>query len=132
MNPQKNNKIICGGVVAGVVLHASTAFYQSSEGLNAFTLLLMAWSIVPYLVALVMLPMNQPIKSLGFLCSVLVMDVWTYFDVFIFPSKSTAAIGLLFAPLINLIIFGPLGCLVAWFFFERKRNQPNKAARPDR
>lgn len=121
MNPQKINKIIYGGVVAGIALHASTAFYQSSEGPNAFTLLLMAGSMVPYLVALVMLPMNQAIKSVGFLSFVLSMDVWTYFDVFIFPSKSTAAIGLLFAPLINLIIFGPLGCIVAWFFFERKK-----------
>jgi hypothetical protein len=121
MNTNKIKQIIYGGVVTGIALHVSTAFFQSSEGVNAFTLSLMAWSIAPYLVPLVMLPMNQAKKSLGFLTAVLIIDVWTYFDVFIFPSKSTAAIGLLFAPLFNLIIFGPLGCLLAWFFIEKKK-----------
>jgi len=121
MSSKKINQFIYGSVAAGVALHASTAFYQSSEGPNAFTLLLMAWSMVPYLVALLMVPMNHKVKALGFLCAILIIDVWTYFDVFVFPTKSTAAIGLLFAPLTNLIIFGPIGCLIAWFFFERKR-----------
>lgn len=51
----------------------------------------------------------------GSLCAavlVFAIDVWMHLEIFVFPSSSTAALGLLFMPLWNLVLVIPVSYLV--------------------
>ena len=53
----------------------------------------------------------------------LTVDLVTFYDVFIHPTHSTAAIGLLFAPPVNLFVV-PFGLLLGWGLSRLFRSQP--------
>ena len=99
----------------GVCLHIFTVFVNSSEGITSFSLGLMAWSIVPYIICLLILrSVGTPIKATGASLLILIMDAWIYAEVFIIPSSSTAAIGLIFMPFWNMVLVIPIGCFFGW------------------
>jgi len=99
----------------GVCLHIFTAFVNSSERFTSFSLGVMAWSIVPYIICLIILrSVGTPIKALGASLLILIMDAWIYAEVFISPSSSNAAIGLIFMPFWDMVLVIPIGCLFGW------------------
>jgi len=114
-----------GAVIAsfGLLLHAYTAFFNSDVGPDSFTLGLMAWSFLPYLVVLVLLyVLRQPLIPLCAVIPILLLDLVNYYFVFVRPQSSTAAIGLLWMPLWNLVIVMPIGLLVGWLI-QRARTR---------
>lgn len=115
-----------GAVIAsfGLLLHAYTAFFNSDVGPDSFTLGLMAWSSLPYLVAMSLLfVLRRPLIPLCGVIPVLFFDVWNYYYIFVRPQSSTAAIGLLWMPLWNLAIFMPTGLLVGWLIHKAKTSK---------
>jgi hypothetical protein len=95
-------------------LHIYTAG-RAEGGPSAFLVGLFLWSCIPYGISAVLARFTRTeIFALGAAAASLAMDGFTHYSVFIAPKGSTAALGLLFAPLWNLIAVGPIGALVAW------------------
>ena len=105
-------------VAIGMLLHAFISLVKANAsgpaGL-AFSVGLMLWSWLPYLLALLLLLwLRNPVMPLCGILGPFVLDMLVYYEVFIRPTSSTAAIALFFAPLWNLIILEPIGLLVGW------------------
>jgi hypothetical protein len=76
---------------------------------------LLLWSCMPYLIcASLAMVKKEPVFALGGALGTFTFDLYMYYSVFIHPVSSTAALGLLFAPLWNLLLFGPLGAAILW------------------
>jgi len=68
------------------------------------------WAVSPYLVALIiLLRFRNAHATIGALVFPIVVDMAMYHSVFVSPRGSTAGLGMLFAPLWNLVLFVPLG-----------------------
>lgn len=108
----------------GGLLHAYTAVFKSSGGgpgasATLFLAGLFLWSCVPYAVwTAVAVVRRQAAPAVGGAIGTLAFDAYMHYSVFVAPSGSTAALGLLFAPLWNLILFGPLGALFSWLLLH--------------
>ena len=97
------------------IFHVFTAFI-SSEGISSFSLGVLAWSLVPYIICLIILKsVGTPMKVLVASLLVLIVDAWVHVEVFITPAGSTAAVGLAVMPFWNIVIVIPIGCLLGWF-----------------
>jgi hypothetical protein len=102
-------------VVAGIALHTYEFTFATGSGSSSFAIWLLAWSVLPFAVALVLSRLRfGPAKAAGFAWASLLGSVYMHFSVFLQPTASTAALGLLFMPLWNLLLLGPVGLLVAW------------------
>ncbi|HSD37191.1 MAG TPA: hypothetical protein VLC92_06760 [Rhodocyclaceae bacterium] len=98
--------------VAGVALHAYTVLFAVDKGPNRFTLILFACASLPYLLcAFLGLRFKRYQPAFGAALAALVADGWMFHSVFIAPGSSTAALGLLFMPILNLFVIAPLGAL---------------------
>ena len=101
-------------IVAGLGLHVYVSFVDASE-VSPFALGLLAWSALPYVAAFVLaLIAGRAMVGLLATALVLAVDAWTYYEVFLDPTASTAALALLWMPLWNLVLVVPLGAGVAW------------------
>lgn len=99
----------------GVALHLYTMAFKSSNGLNFFLIALFVWSCAPYALAAVLARGTRgQALAVGAAAACLVGDAVMHYEVFVAPKGSTAALGLLFMPLWNLIAIGPFGALLAW------------------
>ena len=115
-------RLLIALVAAGVGLHGYTAVFEAADGVDAFVVGLFAWSCLPYLLCLwVGRRGKSPLPGVLGSGAVLVVDSVFFYSVFVSPQSSTAAIGLLFAPLVNLIAAVPLGMLVG-FLLSRVRS----------
>jgi hypothetical protein len=114
--PPKNIKYVIYAILClGVCLHIFTALVNSTGGITSFSIGELIWSIVPYIICLIILrSVGTPIKALGASLLILIMDAWIYVNVFITPSSSTAAIGLIIMPFWNMVLVIPIGCLLGW------------------
>ncbi|MES2116132.1 MAG: hypothetical protein V4578_13335 [Pseudomonadota bacterium] len=95
-------------LAAGACLHLATALFFG-EGGGAFRVALCAWSLAPYL--LLAQALRRYRGRIGLLAGALLMvlvDAVTFWSVFVAPQSSTAALGLLMAPLVNLVCVAPL------------------------
>ncbi len=102
-------------VTAGVLLHSYELFKAMGTGNNSFAIGLLAWSALPYAVALALAGLRvRPSRAAGFAWASLVGSLYMHYVVFVQPTGSTAALGLLFMPLWNLLLLGPIGLLVVW------------------
>jgi hypothetical protein len=112
--------------MAGVMLHMYTATFRAEGSPSLFLVGLLLWSCAPYGVSLVLLLLaRKPVLAMGYGATSLGFDIYTYVTVFVWPSSSTAALGLLVMPIWNLVLFGPAGAFVAWVIFKiysRKHN----------
>ncbi len=106
-----------------IALHILAPFLQggfssTSDGGSDDVLvavLLLSAPLVPYLICLfVSRKVANPVVVLPPLMLAICVDVTTYIDVFVLSESSTAALGLVVAPLLNLIIALPLGFLMGW------------------
>jgi hypothetical protein len=95
-------------LAAGACLHLVTAL-SLGDGGAAFRAALCALSLTPYL--LQALALRRRGARIGLLAGALLMvlvDAVTFWSVFVAPQSSTAALGLLMAPLVNLFCVAPL------------------------
>lgn len=105
--------------IAGVMLHLYTATFRAEGGLSLFLVGLFLWSCTPYGVLLVLLLLaRKPVLAMGYGATSLGFDIYTYVTVFVWPSSSTAALGLLVMPFWNLVLFGPAGTFIAWLLLR--------------
>ncbi|MEZ5514316.1 MAG: hypothetical protein R3F58_10650 [Steroidobacteraceae bacterium] len=105
--------------VLGALLHINTVVFQAEGELTiagaAFLGGLLLWSLVPYAVwAGLAILKGQPAPAVGASLATFGVDLFWYYSAFVAPQSSTAALGLLFAPMWNLVLFGPLGAAVSW------------------
>ena len=106
----------------GVGLHAYTALFKAEGGFSAFLVGLVVWSCLPYAIAaLVATRGRRPAIALGAALCALVGDVFMHYSVCVAPKGSTAALGLLFMPLWNLLLLAPAGAAVAWALVRWRR-----------
>lgn len=101
---------------AGTLLWALICFGKAEGPVSGFLVGMFAFALVPYafcaLVALV--GKGHPCYALAGSLAALAWDALTYHSVFVSPSSSTATLGLLFAPLGNVLFFVPGGMLAAY------------------
>lgn len=111
-------------IFGGLILHLKTAFWKSSDPFSSFSIGLLVWSLFPYVAIII-----ASRKALyGGLCAgvvVFLFDLFMHLEVFVWPSSSTAALGLLFMPLWNLVLFIPLSFL-AGYFIEKRLKKKNE------
>ena len=106
----------------GVALHAYTALFKAEGGFSTFLVGLVVWSCLPYAVAaLVATRGKRPAIALGAALGALAGDLFMHYSVFVAPKGSTAALGLLFMPLWNLLLLAPAGAVVAWALARWRR-----------
>jgi hypothetical protein len=111
-------------VALGMLLHVYVAFFKSEGGASSFSMGLMVWSWLPYLVsALLFFVVRRTLIPLCGVVLALVIDALNYYSVFIIPQSSTAALGLLWIPLWNLVLFMPAGLLVGWVASKAKEHK---------
>jgi hypothetical protein len=117
---------LLAAAAAGCALSAYTVGFASSGPMGAFHLALFAWTCLPYAVALLMprLRIATRASALGYALAALAGDLFMHYLVFIAPKGSTAALGLLFMPLWNLLLLGPIGALLVWGVNRRQRLDP--------
>ncbi|WP_373988367.1 hypothetical protein [Duganella sp. BuS-21] len=109
-------------LAAGACLHLVTAIFLG-EGNGAFRVALCAWSLAPYLLLAAVLQRRggAGISLLAGAALMLLLDAATFWSVFVAPQSSTAALGLLFAPLLKLFCIAPLSIAAeAWLGRQRR------------
>lgn len=108
-------------LAAGACLHLVTAIVLG-EGNSAFRGALCVWSLAPYLLlAVVLQRRGAGVCLLAGAALMLLVDAITFWSVFVAPQGSTAALGLLFAPLLNLFGIAPLSIAAeAWLGNNRR------------
>lgn len=101
--------------LCGFMLHAYTGAFRSDGPFDVFLVGLLAWSCLPYATAaFASLRSALSFPALGYAAGALSGDLFMHYSVFIAPKGSTAALGLLFMPMWNLLLLGPLGALSLW------------------
>ena len=119
MTASKVVLIVCA---AGVALHGYTALFKAEGGVSPFLVALFLWSCLPYGIAAVLGRRgNRPALALGAALGALAGDLFMHYSVFVAPKGSTAALGLLFMPLWNLLLLAPAGAVVAWALARWRR-----------
>lgn len=96
-------------ILFGTVLHLRAAFWGSLNPGSLFSIGVLIWNLVPYLIIFIFRKFLY-----GALCAatfVFIFDLWMHLEIFIFSSSSTSALGLLFMPLWNLVLIIPLAYL---------------------
>jgi hypothetical protein len=110
------------GCGLGVALHAYTALFKAEGGFPAFLLGLFLWSCLPYAIAALLATRGKrPAIALGAALGALAGDLFMHYSVFVAPKGSTAALGLLFMPLWNLLLLAPAGAVLAWALARWRR-----------
>jgi hypothetical protein len=125
------NIAVVSMIAAGALLHTYTAVVKSHSFDLGFWLL----ALLPYVVGSVLhFYFRQSHAAVGALVIPIVMDIGTFYSVFISPQSSTAALALFFVPLWNVFIFVPLGGGVGWWVGKRIRETAlsNKTIEPTR
>lgn len=100
-------------------MHLYTAIFEAEGSPSLFLFGWFLWSCAPYFVALVLLFLaKKPALAVGFAAASLGFDIFVFVSVFIRPTSSTAALGLIVMPFWNLVLFGPAGAFIAWLLFR--------------
>lgn len=100
---------------AGILLHLYTALFLADGGLSWFLLGLAVLSCLPYAIAVALARIRRAsVLSLGWAIASLLADLYMHYSVFVAPKGSTAALGLLFMPVWNLLVVGPAGAVLLW------------------
>jgi hypothetical protein len=102
-------------IAAACLLHAYTYAFKAEGGWSMFTVGLFAFSLTPYAVSATLARFWRAMScALGFAAGALAGDIFMHYAVFIAPKGSTAALGLLFMPVWNLLLLGPIGAFIGW------------------
>ncbi len=107
-------RIIYVLILCGLILHLKTAFWECADPGCRLSIKLLILSMIPYIIILVFIK-----ASYGALCAaimVFLFDVRMHLQIFVWSSGSaTAAIGLEFWPIVNIVLVIPLSFLVGHF-----------------
>ena len=117
-------------ITVGCLLHLYTFAFKAEGNWSIFVLGLLAFSLTPYAVAAILAYFGRMASgALGFAAGTLLGDLFMHYSVFIAPKSSTAALGLIFMPLWNLLLLGPIGMLFGWAIDRLigKRSRKNEA-----
>ena len=117
--PEQRNRrlrVMGYGVVAlGLLLHVIGLALDWGGQPPALSLAIMVWSWFPYLIALLLLvTLNRAVVPLVAAVGPLLVDATNYFSLFVQTSSSTGSLNLLWMPLWNLIVVGPVGLVIGW------------------
>jgi hypothetical protein len=116
-------------ITIACLLHAYTYAFKAEGGWSVFTVSLFAFSLTPYAVSAILARRWRAVSSaLGFAAGALAGDVFMHYSVFIAPKGSTAALGLLFMPVWNLLLLGPIGAFLGWACARVVRNRSGENA----
>lgn len=120
---------LLAAVAAGCLLSAYTIVFDAARPMTAFHAGLFAWTCLPYAVSLLLprLGVTTAHAAAGYALAALGGDLFMHYEVFIAPRGSTAALGLLFMPLWNLLLLGPAGAFLVWLV--RRWRGVDRAAR---
>ena len=100
-------------IVAFGLVHVGSLFLATARPVNGFLVGLLAASTLPYLLCLGVLKWTRSVgAALGGLLAIALFDAWMYWSVFIAPRGSTAAVGLVFAPLWKTFLLLPIGAVI--------------------
>jgi hypothetical protein len=78
------------------------------------------FGLSPYIACALLLGLlKRPHAAAGALLVPAIMDAGNYYSVFIYPTSSTAGLGMIFVPLWNLAVFVPLGGALGWWIGRR-------------
>jgi hypothetical protein len=109
----KNTHVVAAGLVLfGIALHSYTGLVEATS----FSLPLWLWSICPYVIGGLLVIAGPFQVFIGALALIAVADLLVFRSIFIQPTSSTAPIALIFMPLWNLVVIGPIGAALGWFF----------------
>ena len=98
-------------ITAGILLHVYIALFTINAETTMFSLGLLAWSGLPYLIC-AFVARNHSLVALGGVTAVFLIDLYVYYTA-VAPSEITAPVlELLFAPFWNLILYMPIGMLI--------------------
>ena len=108
----------------GVTGQALMCFGKAEGGIDPFLLGLFLWGSLPFVVSMAIAWWGSP--YLGFFLALggIAGNVATYVSVFASPHSSTAAIGMLFMPVVSLFLFLPVGLAVGLFIRWSAQNRP--------
>lgn len=112
-------RLAIGFIVCGVLLHAYTALFVAAGGLSPFRLGLVLWSWVPYALGGALIKRNVGAAA-GAALFVLAADGLGFYLAFVNPQGSTSSLVLLFMPMWNLLLVGPVGALLGWLVSRRR------------
>lgn len=109
-------RAVFAACTAGFALHAYIGIFEVDGGPGAFTLGLFAWSCTPYLGCLLVARLlgNGRLPAFCGALAALLGDLANFYAVFMSPTSSTAALGLLVVPLLNLVVLAPAGILLGY------------------
>lgn len=108
--------VAAAGVAAA--LHGYTAVIMAERGLAPFVMGLFVWSMLPYVLGLLVSRDNAMAGALGILPA-LPIDGFAYYSAFVAPTSSTAALGLVFMSACNLLLVLPVGTLLGYVMSRR-------------
>jgi len=101
----------------GVLLHA---YELAAESDSVAPNWLMLWALVPYaLCAVLALFRALRLAAIAGTGATLLFDLWIHYTVFVHPTSSTAALALIFAPLLTSLVIAPLVTLGVWLSMRR-------------
>jgi len=107
-----------GLTLAAVLLHVYEQFAKSAAPSIGWLL----WAMLPYALCLAVLARSRSglPATLGALVA-LAWDLNAYYDVFVHPTSSTAALAMIFVPLWSTIVFVPAAMLITWLPMRRSQ-----------
>lgn len=116
-----SERIATSLIAFGFVLHT----YEHTVEAERFSVAFWLWSLSPYIVAtMILVRFRNAHAAVGALTVPILLDLMTFFSVFVSPQSSTAGLAMLFTPLWNLLVFVPLGA----FMGRWVRNRSNADA----
>lgn len=125
MGISRSSVILVLVVAAATALHIYE-FVLLSEGVDLGAFILLAWSLTPYIVCLLVawLSVSSVPACVG---ASLALPFDAAMHVTVFTShSSTRGLGLFFMPLWNLVLIAPLAMFLTWLAM-RQRNNPTDA-----
>lgn len=113
-------RLAIGSIVCGILLHAYTALFMAAGGFSLFRVGLVLWGWLPYGLGGALLRRNEHAAA-GAALGVLAADALAFNLAFVNPKGSTSALVLLFMPMWNLVLGGPLGAVIGWLVSKLRR-----------
>jgi len=113
------------GAALGLALHG----YEQASRADTLAVGWLLWALVPYALGLAVsrVPALR-LPAIAGVAVVLLFDLYVHYAVFVHPTSSTAALALIFAPIWNTLVFGPVAMVLAWLVVRRR----SSGARRDR
>jgi hypothetical protein len=103
-------------LVLGLLLHA----YEQIVGADSFAPAWLLWALVPYVLC-ACLAMFRALRlaAIAGTGATLLFDLWIHYTVFVHPTSSTAALALIFAPLLTSLVIAPVVTFGVWLSMRR-------------